>query len=91
MIKATTGGFAETNVYNGDGLRVSKTDEDLTGGSTAETSYFAYVYSDVVLELNGSGAQVAYNVVGTNIISRYVGTLWGHTFKKMIIKYFIKR
>jgi len=51
------------SAYNGYGLRVSKTTKGLT-------SRYLYEYSDVVLELNGSGAQTAFMVYGTMLLTR---------------------
>jgi len=35
------------------------------------TTYYAYTYNNVTLELAGDGSQLAYNVYGLNLISRY--------------------
>ena len=53
------------NTYNGEGLRVTKTVDGAT------TNYL-YEFDKVVLETDGSGAQKARNVYGTNLISRNV-------------------
>jgi len=82
MVKSATGGIVTTNEYNGDGQRVAKTTEDVSIASNAGSSTwtpnpmtvnYAYVYNDVILELDAAGAQLAYNVVGTNVISRTTG------------------
>ncbi|MEL4106283.1 RHS repeat-associated core domain-containing protein [Oscillospiraceae bacterium WX1] len=58
--------------YNGDGLRVGKT---VTKDNTTTTTKFVYEYDKVVLELDGSGNQTAYNVYGGDmLISRTAGT-----------------
>ncbi|MEL4106276.1 RHS repeat-associated core domain-containing protein [Oscillospiraceae bacterium WX1] len=58
--------------YNGDGLRVGKT---VTKDNTTTTTKFIYEYDKVVLELDGSGNQTAYNVYGGDmLISRTAGT-----------------
>ncbi|MEL4106285.1 kelch repeat-containing protein [Oscillospiraceae bacterium WX1] len=61
-----------TFTYNGDGLRVGKT---VTKDNTTTTTKFVYEYDKVVLELDGSGNQTAYNVYGGDmLISRTAGT-----------------
>jgi YD repeat-containing protein len=56
------------STYNADGLRASK---EVTKGGVATTTRFLYEGDLVTLEMNGSGAQTAYNVYGDDsIISR---------------------
>uniref|UniRef100_UPI0002481AB8 RHS repeat domain-containing protein n=1 Tax=Acetivibrio cellulolyticus TaxID=35830 RepID=UPI0002481AB8 len=55
------------NTYNAEGKRVAKT----VDGTTAR--YF-YEYDNVVFEYTNSGAISAFNVIGTNLISRETGT-----------------
>jgi YD repeat-containing protein len=71
MISSTVDGETTTYVYNGDSLRVSKTANDLT-------TRYAYEYTEVVLELDGSGNQKAMNVRGHKLLSRVTsaGSSW---------------
>ena len=66
MVVAETEGHKTVSKYNGDGLRVEKTTDGLT-------TRYSYEYSEVVLELDGNGNQVARNVRGLNLISRKTG------------------
>ena len=66
LIKTITSDDATvTNGYNGEGLRVSKTINDLT-------TYYLYEYDKVVLEVNDNGAQKARNLYGINLLMRTV-------------------
>jgi RHS repeat-associated protein len=67
MISATTDGETTTMTYNGDGLRVTKTAKGLT-------TRYIYEYSDVILELDATGNQMARNVFGNRNISRTTGS-----------------
>ncbi|MDR1156825.1 MAG: hypothetical protein LBK75_00745 [Oscillospiraceae bacterium] len=71
MISSTVDGETTTHTYNGDGLRVSKTANGLT-------TRYAYEYTEVVLELDGSGNQKALNVRGHKLLSRVTsaGSSW---------------
>ncbi|MCG1025143.1 kelch repeat-containing protein [Dehalobacter sp.] len=62
----TSGGTSITNTYNGEGLRVAKQ-------VNSQTTKYVYVADKVVLELDGSNNQTAFNVQGTTMISRTVG------------------
>jgi RHS repeat-associated protein len=72
MIAATVDGETTTHTYNGDGLRVSKTTEN------GLTTHYAYEYTEVVLELDGSGNQKALNVRGHKLLTRVTsaGSSW---------------
>ena len=67
LVKTYQGSNTITNVYNGEGLRVSKT----VNGNTCN---YLYEYDKIVLETDESGNQTARNVYGTSLISRKVGT-----------------
>jgi RHS repeat-associated protein len=71
MVSSTVDGETTTHTYNGDGLRVSKTANGLT-------TRYAYEYTEVVLELDGSGNQKALNVRGHKLLSRVTsaGSSW---------------
>ncbi len=71
LTSISTGTNTLTMAYNGDGLRVEK---DATTAGATTTTKFAYEYDKVVLELDGSGNQTAYNVYGNDtLLSRTVG------------------
>ncbi|MCX7920801.1 MAG: S8 family serine peptidase [Clostridia bacterium] len=53
--------------YNGEGRRVTKTVD-------GKTTRYLYDADKVVLELDGSGKEIARNVYGVNLISRSMGT-----------------
>lgn len=63
LVKTYKGSNVITNVYNGEGHRVSKTSDGVT------TNYL-YEYDRVVLETDGNNNQTARNIYGTNLISR---------------------
>lgn len=63
LVKTYKGSDVITNVYNGEGHRVSKTSDGVT------TNYL-YEYDRVVLETDGNNNQTARNIYGTNLISR---------------------
>jgi RHS repeat-associated protein len=62
----TEDGTAIVNTYNGDGLRIGK----IVNGVLTK---YLYEGSRVVLELDAQGNQTAWNMYGTNLISRLVG------------------
>ena len=62
MTEAVSGTSTVTNTFNAEGLRVSKTVDEVT-------TYYCYEYSRVIKELDSEGS-VAYNTYGTNLISR---------------------
>jgi YD repeat-containing protein len=62
----TEDGTVIVNTYNGDGLRVGK-------AVNGELTKYLYEGSRVVLELDAMGNQTAWNIYGTNLISRLVG------------------
>jgi hypothetical protein len=62
MIEAVSAASIVTNEFNAEGLRFSKTIDDVT-------TYFCYEYNKVIKELDTEGGE-AYNVYGTNLISR---------------------
>ena len=67
QLKSTTAaGSTTTNTYNPEGLRLTKA---VNGASTK----YLYEFDKVVLELDGSGNQIAKNVYGTNLLNRTVG------------------
>ncbi|MFZ5986975.1 MAG: S8 family serine peptidase [Bacillota bacterium] len=55
------------NAYDGEGLRVAKS---VVNGTTTR---YLYEYDKVVLELDGSGSEVARNIYGINLLKREVG------------------
>jgi len=62
--------------YNADGLRISK---DVTNDGVTTSTKFLYESGYITLEMDGAGAQAAYNVYGgSSIISRKTaqGTLY---------------
>ena len=61
----TAGGSILTNVYNGEGLRISKT-------TNGQTTCFLYEYDKVVLEVYADGTEKARNLYGTNLLMRTV-------------------
>ncbi|MCI5892149.1 MAG: hypothetical protein MRZ66_01920 [Clostridiales bacterium] len=63
FVKTYKGGNVITNVYNGEGHRVSKT-------SNGVTTNYLYEYDRVILETDGNNNQTARNIYGTNLISR---------------------
>ena len=68
MIEARADDSISQYSYNGEGLRTGKT---VTEGGDTERTTFLYEYSNVVLELDESGAESAYNVYGNDtLISR---------------------
>ena len=62
MVQAINGSATVSNTFNAEGLRSSKTANDIT------TNY-CYEYSRVIKEQDSEGS-MAYNVYGTNLISR---------------------
>ena len=62
MIEAVNGESIVTNTFNAEGLRYSKTVDGVT-------TYYCYEYSRVIKEVDSTGS-VAYNIYGTNLISR---------------------
>lgn len=68
LISATTGDKTETYVNNGMGYRVQKT-------ANGQTSRFLYEYDKVILETGTDGTQKAWNVYGTNLISRKMSSV----------------
>lgn len=63
LVKTYQGSNVISNVYNGEGNRVSKT----VNGNTCK---YLYEYDKIVLETDGEGNQTARNVYGTNLITR---------------------
>jgi RHS repeat-associated protein len=63
LVTAETSGTVTVNGYNGVGLRVSKTVAGLT-------MYYGYEYNEVVLEVDGDGVQIAFNMRGVNLVAR---------------------
>lgn len=63
LVKTYKGSNVITNVYNGEGHRVSKT-------SNGVTTNYLYEYDRVILETDGNNNQTARNIYGTNLISR---------------------
>ncbi len=66
LVKAYQGNKVISNVYNGEGYRVSKT-------VNGKTCNYLYEYDKIVLETDGAGSQTARNVYGTSLISRAAG------------------
>ncbi len=64
MIEAVSGESVVNNAYNAEGLRLSKTVDDVA-------TWYCYEYSRVIKEFDSEGG-VAYNVYGTNLISREI-------------------
>ena len=62
MVEAKTASSTVTNTFNAEGLRVSKTVEDVT-------TWYCYEFNQVIKELDSEGS-IAYNTYGTNLISR---------------------
>lgn len=60
-----------TNTYNGEGYRVKQI---ITKGGTTTTRRYIYEYDKVVMELDGTGAQVARNIYGINLLKRIAGS-----------------
>ncbi|MCX7747309.1 MAG: S8 family serine peptidase [Clostridia bacterium] len=73
LVKVEAGGKTQYYAYNGDGLRVEKVIGD-------KTTRYLYEYDKVVLEVDGTGKQLARNVYGTNLLSR---TMDGQTLYYM--------
>ena len=65
LIKTVAGGKTVINTYNGEGLRVAKS----VNGSLTR---YLYEYDKVILEVNGSGNQIARNLYGINLLMRTV-------------------
>jgi RHS repeat-associated protein len=65
LVEAVTDTGAVTYAYNGEGRRVEKS----TGQGTI---YYLYEYDKVVLEVDGTGDQVARNLYGINLLMRDV-------------------
>jgi YD repeat-containing protein len=63
LAKATEGRKNILYGYNGEGYRVQKT-------VNGQTERYLYEGDKVILEVDGSGAQTAKNLYGTNLISR---------------------
>ena len=63
LVGSDTGSNVVVNGYNGEDLRVSK---DINGVLTR----YLYEFDKVVLELDGSGNQIARNVYGINLLNR---------------------
>jgi RHS repeat-associated protein len=84
MASAETAGERAVYAYNGEGLRTSKTSEGLT-------TYYGYEYTEIVLEVDEQGGQVAFNLRGINLIARTAdsGTVYylynGHRDVVMLI------
>ncbi|USB32579.1 S8 family serine peptidase [Paenibacillus sp. YPG26] len=66
LSKSSTGEGTVTYEYNGDGLRTKKI-------SNGVTSQYVYESDKVVLETDESGKQTAFNLYGTNLLTRKVG------------------
>ncbi len=63
LVKTTEGNKKISYAYNGEGYRVQKS-------INGQVSNYLYEADKVVLETNGTGAQTARNVYGTNLVSR---------------------
>ena len=70
LVKTYQGDKTITNVYNAEGLRVSKT----VNGNTCN---YLYESDKIVLETDGNGNETARNIYGLSLISRKTG---GKTF-----------
>lgn len=66
LVRTYQGNKTIENVYNAEGLRVSKT-------VNGETCNYLYEYDKIVLETDGAGNQTARNVYGTSLLSREAG------------------
>jgi RHS repeat-associated protein len=66
MVEAVNGNSIVMNTFNAEGLRVSKTVE---ASGEEVTTWYCYEYSRVIKEQDNEGS-VAYNIYGTNLISR---------------------
>jgi len=66
LIKTTVGGTTVENIYNAEGLRVTKKSGD-------SISNYLYINDKIVLELDENGKEKARNLIGTNLISRTMG------------------
>ena len=64
LIGATTAGKTVANTFNAEGLRATKVADGVTKS-------YCYEYDRVIKELDSTGS-VAYNIYGTNLISRQV-------------------
>jgi len=64
LIGAAAVGKTVANTFNAEGLRATKTADGVTKS-------YCYEYNRVIKELDSSGS-VAYNIYGTNLISRQV-------------------
>ena len=62
LVQAINGSAAVSNTFNAEGLRFSKTVDDTT-------IYYCYEYNQVIKEQDSEGG-IAYNLYGTNLISR---------------------
>lgn len=67
LSKSSTSGGTVSYEYNGEGLRTKK----ITNGVTSQ---YVYEYDQVILETDGSGKQTAFNLYGTNLLTRKAGT-----------------
>jgi RHS repeat-associated protein len=63
LTEIITGDKIEKYMYNGDGYRVVKNDNE-------QIINYLYEYDKVILETDSAGNQLARNVYGTNLISR---------------------
>ncbi len=63
LVKTTEGNKKISYAYNGEGYRVQKS-------INGQVSNYLYEGDKVVLETNGTGAQTAANIYGTNLVSR---------------------
>ncbi|MBD3920227.1 S8 family serine peptidase [Paenibacillus sp. PR3] len=67
MIKTTSAGSTSEYAYNAQGYRTSKKVNGVT-------SLYLYEADKIVLETDGSGKQTAFNLYGTNLLMRTMGT-----------------
>ena len=63
MVKTTAGKKTATYSYNGEGYRVTKTENE-------RTTNYLYEADKVVLETDVEGNETARNVYGTNLLTR---------------------
>ncbi|MGB7605591.1 MAG: RHS repeat-associated core domain-containing protein [Lutisporaceae bacterium] len=63
LVKTTEGNMNISYAYNGEGYRVQKS-------INGQVANYLYEGDKVVLETDGTGAQTAANIYGTNLISR---------------------
>ncbi|MGE5474544.1 MAG: S8 family serine peptidase [Ignavibacteriales bacterium] len=65
MVKANAGANSADYIYDGEGNRIAKNSE-------GQVTRYLYEGDKVILETDGAGNQTAWNVQGTNLVSRTV-------------------